>query len=384
MAMNRTLWMLVLLAATLSAEARIKLVALPERARLVVALDQPGAALVQEERVVTLQKGVNDIDFSWQGVSIAADSVQIRVLDHPDEVVVLNTSYPPAENSLVWGVSSPTAREARVRIVYLLYGLSRENVYKATADAAEKGIDLRHYARLHNNSGEELTGAQLRLERGRVLEKDIAHGEVVEMLLDRVDAIPIRKILTWDSASMPWDPEYQHETPGIPLTYVMKNDRASKLGEGPILDGKARIFLATPGSGGRENVAFTGEDWVTLTPADRELKLNIGQSRDVKVTQRQVKNDRQNIRRNNSNRDVLWDTDEEIKVEIENFKKDAVTLVLVQHIPGYWKMQKSSHEFRRKDAYTIEYELVLKPESKEAVLLHYNRLNVQGDEPKRY
>lgn len=207
--------------ATLSAEARVKLVALPERARLVVALDQPETSLVQEERVLTLQKGVNDIDFAWQGVNVDAASVQIRVLEDPDEVVVLNTSYPPGENSLVWAVSSPTAREVRVRIVYLLYGITRENVYKAVADAGEKQLSLRHYARLHNNSGENLDHAELRLERDRVLQKDLAHEEVVEMLLARVEDVPIRKVLTWDAASLPWDPEYQHDTPGIPLTYVL-------------------------------------------------------------------------------------------------------------------------------------------------------------------
>src|SRR5207249_11449656 len=31
----------------------------------------------------------------------------------------------------------------------------------------------------------------------------------------------------------------------------------------------------------------------------------------------------------------------EIKIEIENFKKDAVNLVVVEHIPGYWKLARS-------------------------------------------
>jgi len=127
---------------------------------------------------------------------------------------------------------------------------------------------------------------------------------------------------------------------------------------------------------------------VALTPADRELKLFIGQSRDVKVTQRKVRDDKTNLRRNNSNHVVLWDTDEEIKIEIENFKKDAVTLVIVEHIPGYWKMVKSSHEFKKKDAFTIEYELTLPKETtgdkKTIVTLNYTRLNVQNNEPASY
>ena len=50
--------------------ARVKLVSLPERSRVVVRLDHPEAVLVQEERTVTLQRGLNRLDFSWKRVGI--------------------------------------------------------------------------------------------------------------------------------------------------------------------------------------------------------------------------------------------------------------------------------------------------------------------------
>jgi len=53
-----------------AAQARIKLVALPERAATVIRLDNPNATLIEEERVLTLQKGLNKVDFSWKGVQI--------------------------------------------------------------------------------------------------------------------------------------------------------------------------------------------------------------------------------------------------------------------------------------------------------------------------
>ena len=59
-----------------------------------------------------------------------------------------------------------------------------------------------------------------------------------------------------------------------------------------------------------------------------------------------------------------------------------------QNIPGYWKMVKSSHEFKKKDAFTLEYELTLPKETtgdkKTVVTLNYNRLNVQNNEPSNY
>ena len=117
---------------------------------------------------------------------------------------------------------------------------------------------------------------------------------------------------------------------------------------------------------------------------------DIGQSRDVKVTQRKTKDDRTDIRRNNYNQDVLWNTDEIYKLEIENFKKSPVDLVVVEHIPGYWKMVENSHapQFKKKDAFTFEYNLTLPPETsgtnKTTVTFELNRLNVQGNEPASY
>ena len=78
------------------------------------------------------------------------------------------------------------------------------------------------------------------------------------------------------------------------------------------------------------------------------------------------------------------------KIEIENFKKTPVNLILVEHIPGYWKMIENSHskEFKKKDAFTFEYDLTLPAESsgtkKTTVTFNINRLNVQGNEPSSY
>jgi hypothetical protein len=384
--------MALLLLGTFCAQARIKLVALPERARVVVSLNNADATLVEEERLITLQKGVNKVDFSWRGVNIDGSSIQVRMLAHANAVTVLNTSYPPNENALIWEINSNEAQEERVRISYLLSGLTREVTYKAVAEPTETALALRNYLRLRNESGEDLTGAEINIGYGSDFKKTIENGETLEMLSERIEALPVRKVLTWDAASLPWDPEYEKKTVGIPLSYILKNDKPSKLGLHTLLPGKVRIFIKTKeqGEGDKvgEGVAFTGEDWGQLTPVDREMKLYIGQSRDVKVTQRKIKDDRTNIRRNSGNTVVVNDTDEVYKVEIENFKKQPIDLVVVEHIPGYWKMVESSHKFDKKDAFTIEYKLTLPAESsgtkKTTVTFNLNRLNVQGNEPASF
>ena len=379
--------------AALSAEARVKLVALPDRARTVVSLAHPDFTLVEEERVIPLQKGVNQIDFAWRGVSIDADTIQVRVIGNTN-VAVFNTSFPPNENALVWSVNSPAAKEERFRISYLLQGLTREVVYKAVADPDERSLSLRSYLRLRNDSGEDLSDAEVGLGHGTAFKKSIAHEEVLEMQFAKNDAVPIRKLLTWDSKAQPWDPEYQKQTIGLPLVYVTTNGAPQKLGTYSLAPGKARIFLKTKdqpaaqGEQATDGVAFTGEDMLSLTPVDREARLSIGQSRDVKVTQRQTKNDRTNIRRDRNNQEVVWDTDEEFRLEIENFKKQPVDLVITQHIPGYWKMVQTSHPIVKKDAFTFEIPMVLAKETggtnKTVVTFKLQRLNIQGNEPQNY
>ncbi len=131
-----------LLVTALPSQARIKLVTLPERGATVIRLDNPRATLIEEERVLTLQKGLNKVDFSWKGVNIDVDSIRLMVLSHPDQVTLLNVSYPPNEAALVWEISSADAWEEKVRISYLLSNIDRLITYKGVADKEETQIGL--------------------------------------------------------------------------------------------------------------------------------------------------------------------------------------------------------------------------------------------------
>ncbi len=60
--------------------ARIKLITLPVRERVEIQLDNPNATLVEEERIVPLVKGVNQVDFSWANTQIDSGTIVFRVL----------------------------------------------------------------------------------------------------------------------------------------------------------------------------------------------------------------------------------------------------------------------------------------------------------------
>src|SRR5512140_2823450 len=63
-----------------AAWARIKLITLPVRERVEIQLDNPNATLVEEERIVPLVKGVNQVDFSWANTNINPGTIVFRVI----------------------------------------------------------------------------------------------------------------------------------------------------------------------------------------------------------------------------------------------------------------------------------------------------------------
>ena len=355
------------------AQARIKLVALPERGDTVIRLDNPQATLIEEERVLTLQQGLNKVDFSWKGVSIDADSIRLTVLSNPDQVTLLNVSYPPNEAALVWEISSGAALEEKVRISYLLRNIDRLITYKGVADKEETKVDLKSYLILRNFSGEDFGKARVLLDYGEAFEQGIRHEETKQLLFLKKNDTPIEKVWKFDAAVQAWDPEKLDTNVGIPVNYRIKNDAESGLGEFALWGGKARLFQ-DDGSG---STIFLGEDTTKLVPVGEEMEPYIGDSRDIVVTQRKMEDKKINVRKNNGNKIVLYDTDEVIVAKIENFKDKPAVLTMVQHIPGQWDMEECNMEYKREDAHTLEFEIQLPPKGKKELTMHYHRRNVR-------
>ena len=353
--------------------ARTKLVALPERGRVVIGLDNPAATLIEEERTLALQQGLNRVDFSWEGVRIDSDSIVLTLLRHADSARLLHVSYPPGETSLTWDIFSPEPLEVEVRISYLLEGLDRLVTYKAVADTGETRLDLKTFLVLRNFSGEDFQEAGIRLQGDRELTQDLAHEETRQLLFDRVPEASLEKVWTYDAATLPWDPERTTGNVGIPVSYRLVNDTASGLGEGTLHSGKIRIFQED----GHGSAILLGEDVIPLVPPGEEALVHIGDSRDIVVTQRKKRERVINVRRNTTDQVVLYDTDEIIEAQVENFKDTTATLTMIQHIPGQWDMQEASMEYERLDAFRLKFMIDLEAQGKRTLVMHYHRRNIR-------
>jgi hypothetical protein len=386
---NKIMAIIVALGFVTIAQGRIKLVALPERAATVIRLDNPQATLIEEERVLTLQKGLNKVDFSWKSVSIDADSIRLAALDHPGNVRLLSVSYPPDEAALVWDISSDGDYAETVRISYLLSNIDRLITYKAVANKEETKVDLKSFIILRNFSGEDFEKARVLLNYGEAFEQGIDHEETKQLLFLKAPEVPITKVWTFDAAKLPWDPEeLENRNVGIPVSYRIVNDANSGLGKFALWGGKARIYQ----DDGHESTIILGEDNAILVPVGEKMELYIGDSRDIVVTQRKTTDNRENVRRSTDRRRIImYDTDEEITAKIENFKDSPAELTMIQHIPGQWDMESCTldgrrlslgTDYKKKDANTLEFEIKLPARSESGpatreLLMHYHQRNVR-------
>ena len=308
------------------AQARIKLITLPPRERVEVQLDNPSATLVEEERIVPLVKGENQVDFSWANTQISPDTIVFRVIapaaaDKKLDVKVLSVSYPPNEQALVWSVGSSDSGSARIRISYILGNLSKNFNYRAVASRDEKTLTLAQYMRLQNFANEEYGKTELWAGFGKEFLKPIGLNETKEMLVSKSEKVPVRKTYTASIAEFGFLDQPQNKL-RVPMHYVLKNDKTNNLGVAPLPDGKVRIFIE--GTDKEKATTFLGEDWGHFTPIDDEMRLYLGVAQDIVVKRTIDKNENQRIAGNLSNQVVV------IKYEIENFKDQAVTLDLVE------------------------------------------------------
>ncbi len=318
--------LLLLLAIPLEGWARIKLITLPVRERVEIQLDHASATLVEEERIVPLVRGINQVDFSWANTRIDSDSILFRMLPAVSEAEVdakvLSVSYPPNENALVWSVGADRSGSARVRISYLLGGLDKSFHYRAVASKDETSLRLSQFLRLKNYSNESYDQGQLWVGFGDRLQRPVGLNETKDMLLKQYAEVQIQKRYTVDVSKYGYIQEAKKKLK-VPMHYVLKNDAANGLGQAALPFGKARIFQQD----GKGGTTFVGEDWGHFTPRDDEMQLYLGVARDIVVKRTIERRERKKISGNLYNYDVV------VKYEVENFKDKPVTLDIQEQLP---------------------------------------------------
>jgi hypothetical protein len=169
--MKRISW--VVLASLLAAGegvAKMDLVTLPERDTVQLTIyNSADLTLVRESRALTMQKGQNKLQFSWENTLIDPTSLGLLPLRDAGKIDVSDLTYPPRVRNLgLWTINSKVNGKVPVEITYLTSGISWRAFYMGTLTSDEKQMRLEGYVRVANNSGEDYANAQTRLIVGQV------------------------------------------------------------------------------------------------------------------------------------------------------------------------------------------------------------------------
>ena len=168
--MKRLALFLIIVAIADQSHGKVDLVTLPTRDTVQLTIyNSADMTLAREARALTVKKGDNKLQFSWENTLIDPTSLAMLPKANAGEIDITDLTYPPRVRNLgLWNVKSQISGKVPVEISYLTSGLSWRAFYMGTLTEDEKTMRLQAYVRVTNNSGEDYEDAQVRLIVGKV------------------------------------------------------------------------------------------------------------------------------------------------------------------------------------------------------------------------
>jgi len=300
--------------------------------------------------------------------------------------------------TLVWLLRNVRAAAQRVEASYLTAGINWKADYVMVINAADNKTDLTGWVTIDNKSGATYTNAALKLVAGDInrakdrrenvgrmmdmaqkaaspaaAERDfkaegffeyhlytldgrttVKDNQTKQLALMAASDVPVDKHFIYYGAA-----DYYRTQYGVPMSnqkvgvYLeLKNSKENRLGL-PIPKGRVRVYKADT-SGSQQLI---GEDWVDHTPKDEKIKIKMGDAFDVvgERTQKDWKRIATNLY------EVEWE------IGIRNHKKEAVTVEVVEPMPGDWEVIRASQPYEKVQAFTALWKVPV-PKEGEAKL----------------
>ncbi len=156
--------------------------------------------------------------------------------------------------------------------------------------------------------------------------------------------------------------QYREQSPKQKVyVYVkFKNAKENKLGM-PLPAGIMRLYKQDD----KGALQFIGEDRISHTPKDEEVKLKVGEAFDVVVERKQTDFKQVSTR--------MYESQWEIK--IRNHKKENVTVSLIEPVPGNWTIVSNNQAYEKMDAFTVRFNVSV-PKDGEAIVTYRVRTGI--------
>lgn len=318
---------------------------------------------------------------SYQGDIILETSNGIQSIARSS---IVSTRFSDSSNlstqpSLVWDIRSTSPGTQSLNLSYLTNGVDWQTNYAIDYDEDTSSIDLRAWADVSNNTDFAFDNAKLSLVAGTInralsvspyyyREKavyadayggataeasapapafdsvgvseyhryDLAFPTTIkshssqQLNLLEAENIPVTRELVFDSYS----------AGAVQATLTFKNEKSKGLGVA-LPAGTARVYASVANFG----QTFVGEDSVDNAPADKEVKLDIGEVFDVRG-ERKVLDTSYPSKNCTLNR---------VEVKLTNAKSKAESVKVVEHTYGDTTISNNNFPYTVKDAQTFEF-----------------------------
>ncbi|MFN2383457.1 MAG: DUF4139 domain-containing protein [Gemmatimonadota bacterium] len=287
--------------------------------------------------------------------------------------------------TLVWLLKSTRAGSEPVEVSYLTGGLDWKADYVVTLDAADKTLDLGGWVTLSNTSGTTYPNAELKLVAGDIHRAPRPNGrDEMRMMREAASApnadafeertffeyhlydlprpttiksnqskqvrlleasgVRTEKVYTLAGAAWYYTQQYGGEQ-GLKVGVYQEFDNATANRLGVALPGGVVRLYKADADG---TVQLVGEDRIDHTPRGERVRLKVGEAFDLVADRRQTAFH------------VLASGhvyDEAFEVVIRNHKDEAVTVQVIEPLPGDWEMLQSSLPHEKLDAFTVKFDV---------------------------
>jgi len=331
---------------------------------------------------------------AYHGVlaGIEGDDLFIQRRDSADVVTILNrhqiteVEFPArlklrTRPALLWEIDSAKGGEQKATLSYLTSGIEWSAEYSAVLDADEHGVQLSGWATIQNRSGSSFADAKVSLvageihrggqtpDRGAAFEEAPATPAARPSELFAYHFYPLAGAMNLDqlatvqaaivppthvAAARTYRYDGARDGSKIRVQVEFGNEKGSGLGL-PLPEGRVRVYAADAGGAS----TLVGEDRLPHTAAGERIRILSGIAFDLVGERSRASHTR-------VSRNV---TEDEFRIEIRNHGSKPAKVTVVESLYGNWEITKKSHEFRKKDADTAEFDVPV-PAGKESVLTY--------------
>ncbi|HKW50698.1 MAG TPA: DUF4139 domain-containing protein [Candidatus Eisenbacteria bacterium] len=283
--------------------------------------------------------------------------------------------------SLLWQIESAKGGEQKGTLSYLTAGIEWSAEYSAVLDADERGVELSGWATIVNRSGSSFTDAKVSLvageihrdsgspDRGAAVEEaPVApaarpnelfayHWYPLAGSIDLDQLATVQAVIlpsTHVTAARTYRYDGARDGSKIRVQVEFGNEKGSGLGL-PLPEGRVRVYVADAGGAS----TLVGEDRLPHTAAGERIRILSGIAFDLVGERSRASHTR-------VSRNV---TEDEFRIQLRNHGSRPAKVTVVESLYGNWEITQKSHDFRKKDADTAEFDVPV-PAGKEAVLTY--------------